>query len=251
MRHATLFLFSLLIVAGGYTQTVNDPGIAGKTKLDFREIPTFWISDSSKTIDSLSFISITEKEYLNFRAKRKGKIKIDTTIQPDSSGLFIVQTKKSYYELINAESYSSSYNYIGYIPTIKAHLINHCGEGACESYLLDNEADVKMVVPCDFDAGAIDLLISPSNTLMLVYSSYDGPDYANYYSFRSEFVIYQISKDGGIQELKLFKAFQTGDWSIQEIVWINDDMIALKIYEGNNSGNGPVGGYKYLKTTIK
>jgi hypothetical protein len=253
MRQLALFLCSFLFLTSCFAQSPGKEKIitSGKTKLDFAEIPTVWIADSTKKADTLSFKTITEKDFLNFQATQKRKIQADTTIKPDSSGLFIVRTKRSYYELIGGGDYSSSYSYAGYIPAIRSHVIYHCGECACSSYLLDNEADVKMNLPCAYDAGPMGLLISPSNKRMLIYSSYDGSDYGNYYDFRSEFFIYQIGKGGGIEGLQLYRDFGTGDWSIEEIVWINDDSIALKVYEGERRGDGIQGEYKYLKTTIK
>jgi hypothetical protein len=252
LKHAALFIFSFFLLAAGFAQTVPmTPGLSGKTKLDFTQIPTVWITDTIKKTDTLSFKPITEKEFLNFQASQKNKTQVDTTIKPDSSGLFIVQTKKSYYELIQSNDYSSSYDYACYFPAIKSHLIYHCGEGMCEAFLLDNEADVKMVVPCSYDAGPMGILISPSNKRILFYSSYDGADYGKYYSHRSEFSIYQISKGNGIQELQVFITFETGNWSIDEIVWINDNSIALKVYEGEGFGDRIEGEYKYLKTSIK
>lgn len=193
--------------------------LPAQNKLDFRQIPEVLNLDTIDKIETANFKPCTEKDFLRSQVTKKSKIETNTTIKMDSDGHFMVRTKKSYYELLNQSSnYISSYQYMGYLPAIRSHLIGFCGSGMCESYLLDNETDVKMVLPSSFDAGSVDLLISPSNNWMLVYSSHDGPDYVDYYSFRSELIIYKIEKDKGIQGLKPFKSFQTSDWSMQEIV---------------------------------
>jgi hypothetical protein len=126
-----------------------------------------------------------------------------------------------------------------------------CGEGACFAYLLDDETDEKMYVPSFYDSGLIDLLISPKGRYMLIYSSYDGPDYTDYYPHRSAFMVYAIGKGKGLKGLKGYRNFVSNDWSVEEIVWINDTTLGLKVYTENNAGDGQGIQYKYYKTVIK
>ncbi len=218
---------------------------------NFQEIPSLYSIDTIPMLAIAGFKSITEKEFLNYKANQINKIEKDTTIKPDTTGLFRVYTKHSTYELRQSKNYTSSYSNIGYYPQLRAHLIEFTGAGIGEMYLLDDETDDKMTLPSSYDAGIIDLLISPLNQWLLVYSSYDRPDYDSYYDNRSEFFIYKIEKNKGLKGLKPFKYFESDDWSIEEMVWADDKTIALKIYEGIRGEGSQSNGYKFYKNIFE
>ena len=217
----------------------------GQKKLDFNQIPTIWLSDTLAIADTtdLIFETISEKE---FNANYKTPIQTDSTIQKESSNPYLIKTKNAYYELDSTHTYTNSYNYFGFIPDLGCHLVGFCGYGTCDDYLLDHETDVKMSFSAAFDAGILAFLLSPSNDFLLIGSSYDGPDYDNYYDFRAEILLYKIEKGKGLRGIKPYRFFNTEDWSIEDVLWIDDGSIALKVYEGESRE-----AFKYLKARVK
>jgi len=121
----------------------------------------------------------------------------------------------------------------------------------CEAYLVEKATGEKMWLPSNFDAGVADLLFSPLGKHLIVFSSYDGPDYGNFYDYRSEFYVYAVGKEKGLKALQLTGEYTSKDWSMEAIVWMNNQTIVLKVYEGPRSGSSAVGGYKYLKSVLE
>lgn len=233
--------------------------LQAQNKLEFNQSPTVWIADTSNIVDTtdLHFETISENDFLGFvfdYANNENAaliIQSDSLYRADSSEIFTIRTKHSYYEFPTTHTYSTSYDYIGFIPEISCHLIGFCGSGMCEMYLLDYEIDEKTTLPCSFDAGINAFIFSPNNQFLLLSSTYDGPDYENYYDYRAEIILYKIEKEQGLKGLKPYRIFEIKDYSIEDVVWINEDSIALKIYEEGRMGSGIKGEYQYLKTNIK
>lgn len=129
-------------------------GMFAQTKRDFNYLPEVWPDTITLKTDSLIFKPITEKEYTainNRPVKKKKQQTAPAGIVKDST--LIVTTKKSVFELPAKGGYKSSWNYAEYVPELQAHLLNHCGEGACFAELLDHETDEKMAVPSSYDQG--------------------------------------------------------------------------------------------------
>ena len=120
----------------------------------------------------------------------------------------------------------------------------------CETYIFETNSDKKMYLPSSFDAGILGITFSPSGNKLLVYSSYDDPDFDDYYFYRADFYIYSIGKKPGLEALQLFGNYYSMDWSIEDMIWVNDQTVALKVYKGQRSMAGTEGGYSYLKTKI-
>lgn len=133
----------------------------------------------------------------------------------------------------------------------KGLILSHYCNEICESYLIDQKERIKLILPSSYDQGITGLDISPSCNQVIVYSSYDGPDYTNYYEYRAEIFGFSIVQGQGIQTIKPTFKFYTKDWSIEEVIWINDNEIAFKTYEESRSiANQDKLNYKYYKTTV-
>jgi hypothetical protein len=90
-----------------------------------------------------------------------------------------------------------------------------------------------MIVPSDYDQGVLGALVSPGGEYFLGYSSYDGPDYEYAYSIRSTFSVFRISKNHGLSGVEPFALFESTDWSIREMVWMDAESVGLKVYSCN------------------
>ncbi|MDF3026024.1 MAG: hypothetical protein K0S23_331 [Fluviicola sp.] len=122
---------------------------------------------------------------------------------------------------------------------------NDCNE-ICETYLVEKTTNRKMLIPSAYDAGILNMLLSQTCTQFMVCSSYDGPDFEDYYENRAELYLFKILKETGLKGVKPAGQFYTKDWSIEDFTWVSDKAIALKVYEGNGSDAN----YRYLKTHL-
>ena len=249
----TYYLIVILLLAINNLQAQENDTIVENTFFMEGNIPQMYLEHVDRI--SLQFVSISKKQFLNFK-----------THQPDSnyifnspiytSAPFTITTKKTEYKFRNTP-YDDEYRYIGYVPEINSHIISEC-KWVCVNYLLDNETDEKMMLPCDFDSGVLGLKISASKKQMLMYLSYDAANYADYYSHRAEIIFMQIGDAKGFHKLTNPKICIITEWSIEDIVWIDEKSIALKVYDKyedvwveawGHSIHEPV--YQYFKAEIK
>ncbi len=221
----------------------------GQTKRNIEETPVIYI-DTLITIDSLNLVPYTENEY--------NKHLLETSLienysnpnftKTDSS--FIVKTKNSVFEISDTISYESSYYYRLYSKPLRSHVFTHCGEGYCSAFLLDYKTDERFYLDAPFDAGIKGMQLSKKNTYLVVYSSYDGPDYDDYYATRSTFTLYKIKKNKGLKGMTVYYTFNSNEWSIEELIWINNNTLALKVYTGERNGDTIDGSNLYYTIQI-
>lgn len=121
----------------------------------------------------------------------------------------------------------------------------------CESFLVEEDTGKEMWLPADFDQGIMGISFSPSGTYFMVYSSYDGPDYDNYYDHRAEMHLYAIGKAYGLDAIIYIKSIYTVEWSIDNLTWVNDSSFAVKTYNENRRFNADEMEFKYFKTELK
>jgi len=126
--------------------------------------------------------------------------------------------------------------------------VRHVCDEVCDTYLEEISSNKILLMPSGYDAGILSMSLSPGCNKLLVCSSYDGPDYANYYEDRAVLFIFKITKEYGLKGIQPACKFFTKDWSIADIVWVNNKTIALKTYEEKHGGDGIDIHYKYYKT---
>jgi hypothetical protein len=83
-----------------------------------------------------------------------------------------------------------------------------------------------------------------------VCSSYDGPDYADYYEDRAVLFIFNITKEYGLKGIQPGCKYFTKDCSIADIVWVNNKTIAIKIYDEQHGGDEIDVQFKYFKMDL-
>jgi hypothetical protein len=128
--------------------------------------------------------------------------------------------------------------------------VRHVCDEVCETYLEEKSSNRILLMPSGYDAGILSLSLSPACNKLLVCSSYDGPDYANYYEDRAVIFIFNIFKKYGLKGIQPACKFFTKDWSIADIVWINNKTIALKVYNEQQGGDGIDVHYRYFKMEL-
>ena len=129
------------------------------------------------------------------------------------------------------------------------NVILACNE-VCDTYLKETSSDKILLMPSGYDAGILAMSLSPACNKLFVCSSYDGPDFVNYYEDRAVVFIFKISNEYGLKGIQPAFTFSTKDWSIADIVWANNKTIALKIYEEQYRGDGIDVQSKYYKMEL-
>jgi len=128
--------------------------------------------------------------------------------------------------------------------------VRHFCDEVCDTYLEEKSTNEILLMPSGYDAGILSMSLSPGCNKLLVCSSYDGPDYADYYEDRAVLFIFNITKENGLKGIQPAFKFFTKDWSIADIVWVNNKKVAFKIYEEQHGGDGIDVHYRYFKTEL-
>ena len=126
----------------------------------------------------------------------------------------------------------------------------HVCDEVCDTYIEEKSSNKILLMPSGYDAGILAMSLSQDCNKLLVCSSYDGPDYADYYEDRAVVIIFKISKEYGLKGIQPAFKFFTKDWSIADIVWVNNKTIALKIYEEQHGEDGIDIQFKYFKMDL-
>lgn len=120
----------------------------------------------------------------------------------------------------------------------------------CETYLSEKTTNRKLLIPSNYDAGISTMLLSPACNKLIVCSTYDGPDYSNYYENRAEIFVFNVTTGIGLKGIKPAFKYFTKKWSIADLTWVNDKTIALKIYEEAKPEDEIGIRYKYYKANL-
>ncbi|RZJ66901.1 MAG: hypothetical protein EOO45_15805 [Flavobacterium sp.] len=131
----------------------------------------------------------------------------------------------------------------GYISGHGLTLKSECHD-ICLLSLTEDKSRKVMELPSSYDQGVQGMLFSPSCNRFLIYSSYDGPDYSDYYSYRAEIFAFKVNGKGLDKIVPDFD-YYSKDWSIRDAVWVDDKTIAIKVHEGETDS-----GYRYYKTNF-
>ncbi len=138
---------------------------------------------------------------------------------------------------IASKKYNSFIDSAGYIPHLNLYLIGDCNE-ICEDYLYDPITHDSLNISVDYDQGFQGLLFSPSGNQLIIFASYDGPDYADYYYSRAVIYTYKVNSKKEGNTLRAHKQYSIFNWSIENLFWIDEDSIVLKVYKGGKSTTG-------------
>ena len=120
----------------------------------------------------------------------------------------------------------------------------------CVTSLFEIESGDLMILPCTFDQGILGLVFSNSCDQFVTYSSYDAPDFNNYYEHRAELTGFNITRGKGLDCIKPFFKYYNKEWSIDKLIWITDKKIAIRVYTQGMPSNGNDFQFQYYTTEI-
>lgn len=191
----------------------------------------------------LEFETISEEEYVNYKAVYDKKIVVDNLIKFDSIS-FSFETAKSKYKLYTPNPLDAyvDYEYVGFLKPLNSYIIKGGGEESFSMFIVNKETDAIFNLD-EYNADCP--LISPQNTKLIMhyYSPYET-DRGNYIN------IFHINADAVVSG---FQQYQTQKWQSYEILWINEFAIALKVCDEIKyveNGERKCIGIKYFKSNV-
>ncbi|MEO1434866.1 MAG: hypothetical protein AAFV80_04975 [Bacteroidota bacterium] len=123
-----------------------------------------------------------------------------------------------------------------------------CNE-VCESWVRDTEGR-RFYWPSDYDAGIRGGAFSPDCKRYFVFSTFDGPDFDSYYEHRAQLFIFDIKGRDGVNSLQPAYRYVTTTWSIDDMTWVNNSEISLKVYSGAYWTEGEELEYSFYKAIL-
>lgn len=173
-------------------------------------------NDSLRSSRELNLTKISKSEFQSYKGKYKASCVLDSGQFISGSGLYVIHERKEIYE----------------------------------TYLAERNTNRKMLMPSTYDAGILKMLLSPSCNQLMVCSSYDGPDYGNYYEYRAEIFLFNVSTGIGLKGITPSLNYYTKDWSINDLTWVDENTIALELYNGTRTGNEEGLKFRYFKSNL-
>lgn len=197
---------------------------------------------------SLSIISVGQKNSKNAHGK----------ILADSLSSKIYYDKLNFTEISKNEfqSYKEKYKTScvldsgQFINGSNLYVIHDCKE-ICQTYLAERNTNKKMLMPSNYDSGVLKMLLSPSCTQLLVCSSYDGPEYGDYYEHRAEIFLFNVLTGVGLKGITPSLKYYTKDWSINDLTWVDEHTIALELYNETPTNNEESLKFRYFKSNLQ
>lgn len=139
----------------------------------------------------------------------------------------------------------------GFVPALHAHyLVCFAGDELNTLELVDARTGTRMDLPYTFDNGFHGLAVSPRREQVLFFSSYDIPSWEAWYDHRADLITYRLTPGKGLAGMRTGHTFETGRFSMEEVVWVDDRSVAMKVYFGDQPDERNAEKYTYLKLHI-
>ena len=193
----------------------------------------------------IKFTKTDSINYFSFRQNYSNGIKIDTTIVNESGSSFSLIIKNEEKKFSCDIDYNNCYYYKGFLKPLNKYIITYCGTGYCRTYLLDKNTGTQNYLESPFDSECEIPSLSKNENKLIAFSS-------SVFDRESFIALYKKNIETKKIDFKKYDTFYTSDWRVKEIIWIDNNSIALKIYEkyGGKSGNELIN-TRYLKGKIE
>ncbi len=174
---------------------------------------------------------------------------------PQIGGYFIIKVNNKLYKFPCGKGYSRPcFSYQGYDTYFNAYAIGQLGEGIYETFYLDKDNGSSFTINSPYDNGNYSLYISPSKKLLVSTSSIDYQRFKDFYGARSVITIYDIEGIQSFKDIKKAFSYETGEWEISGLNWIDDKSFILEVYDKtttDNKGRLIPTDTRYLKIVLK
>ncbi|WP_111542112.1 hypothetical protein [Mesonia algae] len=193
----------------------------------------------------IKFTKIDSTEFLKYNQKYSNEITVDTTIVNEAGGFFTLDVENAEKKFSCDIDYNNCNYYKGFLKPLNKYILTYCGIGYCGTYLLDKNTGTKDYLESPFDSECKNPSISKNKNKLIAFSS-------SVFDRESFIALYKMNIETKKIDLKKYDSFYTSDWRIKEIIWIDNNVIALKVFEkyGGKTG-GELINTRYLKGKIE
>jgi len=216
---------------------------AVSTKIKIKEIQGNYVLSSL----NLEFDKISEQEFLEFKNNYDNKIVLDASKVERPGFPFSLEIGNKIEEFPCPKDYIGCYYYGGYLTPLEIYLIQVGHRGYTESFAIHRKNGEQFPFYSPFDAAASSVLISKEEDQLMTFAvtAFDRVSFIGHYKIEQE------GEDVYFSELK---EFQTDEWKINELVWMDKNTFALKVYDqevwSNEANKTVLKAVKYLKAKI-
>jgi|GEM_PF-4949348 len=196
---------------------------------------------------NLTFTTINEQEFLTYKNNYNDKILFDSTKIERPGFSFSLETDVGSKEFSCPEDYNGCVYYGGYLEPLQVYLIVIGYPEYATSFAVSRRDGGQFPFDSPFDEGANTVLLSKEEDQLLVL--------ANQPFSRGAYIgLYQVKQQNNEVYFFELRKFQTDRWSIEELVWIDSNNFALKVYDdrgySEEEDTTVSKGVKYLKARI-
>ena len=193
----------------------------------------------------IKFTKIDSTDYFDFKKKYFNGITIDSTIVNEAGSSFSLFVENEKKEFSCDIDYNNCNYYKGFLKPLNKYILTYCGMGYCGTYLLDKRTGKQDYLESPFDSECEVPSLSKDENKLITFSSsvFDGETFI---------ALYKKNVETKKIDFKEYDSFYTLDWRIKEIIWIDNNLVALKVFDGYGGKNGgKLINTKYLKGKIE
>lgn len=193
----------------------------------------------------IKFTKIDSTDYFEYKQKYSNGITVDTTIVNEAGSFFTLDVENAEKKFSCDIDYSNCNYYKGFLNPLSKYIITYCRTGYCVTYLLDKKTGTQNYLESPFDSECEIPSLSKNENKLITFSS-------SVFDRESFIALYEKNIETKKIDFKKYDSFYTTDWRIKEIIWIDNNSIALKIFEkyGGKSGSELIN-TRYLKGEIE
>jgi len=202
------------------------------------------IKENENTL-KLKFTKIKSTEYFDYKQKYSNGITIDTTITNKAGSSFTLPLKNTEKTFSCDIDFNVCTYYKGFIKSLNKYVLTYCGQGYCGTYLLDKNTGETNSLESPFDSECESPVLSKNESQLIAFSS-------SVFDTNSFLSLYENNPKTKIIDFTIYKFFNSSEWKINEIIWIDEKTIALIIYDeyGGETGSELIN-KRYLKAIIQ
>ncbi len=232
------------LVDSSIIEQKNEPKVTNKNT---QAISSSEISEVKENKNNLriKFTKIDSTVYFEYNQKYYNGITVDTTIVNQAGSFFTLDVENAEKKFSCDIDYNNCNYYKGFLEPLNKYILTYCGTGYCGTYLLDKNTGTQDYLESPFDSECEIPSISKNKNKLIAFSS-------SVFDRESFIALYKTNIETKKIDLKKYDSFNTSDWRIKEIIWIDNNVIALKVYEkyGGKTGDELIN-TRYLKGEIE
>ena len=219
-----------------------------KTTIEnYKTISNAGISEVKQHKDNLKikFTKIDSTDYFDYNQKYHSGITVDTTIVNQAGSYFTLDVENVEKKFSCELNYNDCNYYKGFLEPLNKYILTNCGTSYCATYLLDKKTGTIDYLNSPFDTECENPSLSPNENKLIAFSS-------SVFDMVSFIALYRKNNEIKKIDFNKSESFYTSDWRIKEIIWIDNNSIALKVYDknGGKMGDGLINS-RYLKGEIE